>query len=480
MFFQESKKSNAIETTPDHPIEHPQGHTYENPIENPIEHPLRRSYEISLKKPNPAIESTLSLIYEQISSITEIKNKFSNDFLKWSCCSKLLKSSLNSIEQYNHTLDQIKTAVENAQSIDDFPLSLLEIMNIADNIKIQIECIEKLNEILLLENQVKMYWLAKFSENPEKIDKLKSELSSTIEDIENWCSHLRKIKNQLKFIDDAKIYNIINALKPISELINNNFKVKHFFYIKDSQLWIYGTEAWRWSYISLPFDQYDSYSYDGKVIELPNSEIFCLTDDNDIFTFDLKTWRINKKYPDSSGYRYSLLLSYENCVYLFCFKPNSLACLEKFNISSTIKTSLPSPPIDCKSSLSGCVYKNSFLFCAKASSRLFKFDLLIESYSQLPISVNSKFVKMLFTGNMRVYIANQNYGIFESEVDNEYHWNQIGQYQIDSIEKCIDFSHLNFTYFSIVKHGLMKVYLFDLGNKKIYKTNKDYYGRVDI
>ncbi|CAG9316065.1 unnamed protein product [Blepharisma stoltei] len=99
------------------------------------------------KESNPNIELTLVLINEQISAIKNIKNKFPKIYLESSYCSIVLKNSLKSIEQYYEILDEVKNDVESSVWNSDSPFSLIDIINIAEHIQIEIEFLEKLNEI---------------------------------------------------------------------------------------------------------------------------------------------------------------------------------------------------------------------------------------------------------------------------------------------------------------------------------------------
>ncbi|CAG9316064.1 unnamed protein product [Blepharisma stoltei] len=152
---------------------------------------------------------------------------------------------------------------------------------------------------------------------------------------------------------------------------------------------------------------------------------------------------------------------YENCVYAFILR-------EK-------KTRLPSPFINYLFAISCCLYKKAMLICSENSMKLCKFDLLIESYSEIQfIDLYPVSEKMLFTGNKRAYIADSENGFFESGIHNEYIWNKIGSFQTNSIRNYINRTHLNLFSFFFMEHEDIIIYQFDLRNKTIYTAESPY------
>ncbi|CAG9316066.1 unnamed protein product [Blepharisma stoltei] len=501
----------STETTSDHPNEHDLSYPFDCPNMNPhipsnlnsckplfetyfkrpseplvvdyteyIDQFYKYPFKEDHKEPNPTVELTLDLIYEHISAIINIKNKFPKIYLESSYCSIVLKDSLKSIEQYYEILDEVKDDVESAVWNSDSPFSLIDIINIAEHIQIEIEFLEKVNEILLLENHVKSYWLANILEIPEKIDKLKSEFIGKAENIKQWCYQYKNKKQSSKSIDDKKINSVIDILNLIFELINHRFEFKYLFQIKSNKLLTYGIEARKWVNIPLPFDQYNIYSSKAYVAELPNYEIFCLEKNKYPFIFDLKTWKISKIFPKFCECILSLPMYYENCVYVFSLRERP--CLEKFDLINNKKTTLPSPFINYLYTISCCLYKKSILICSEKSMKLCKFDLLIESYSEIQfIDLYPVSKKMLFTGNSRCYIADSKNGIFESEIHNEYTWNKIGSFQIDFIRNCTNRSHLNLVSFFMMEYEDIITCQFDLCHKNIYTSESpyDYFSKLN-
>ncbi|CAG9316062.1 unnamed protein product [Blepharisma stoltei] len=448
----------------------------ERPVEKILENlnievALGDSFEEVHKISNPIMDATLDKIYEQISIINILKTELSNRNLENSYCGKLLKKWLNSIQEYNEVFDIIKTGIENAMSIDELPLSLMEIMLLIENAENEIEFLWKLNEISLLENDFRNEWLKKFRKNTE-IENLKSNFKGKIKDFKKWCLNRKNNKNTFKSSENEKIVSLLNKLSLISELTKTNFEAKYFFQIKNNNLLIYSPETQRECIIYFTLYR-NNFVKEAQVVALPNNEIFCLWNYNLACKINLKTLKVIRMFPRYRGSRYYPLIYYDNCVYAF----GTTKIFEKYDLIKNLKTTLPKHCIQESSDFSCCVYKNSILFCAELSLRLFKFDFLIQSYSEILFNgMDSLSRKRIFTGNMRAYIYDDRKGIFESGIDNEYVWNRISEnINIFYIEE-IDQSIANSVYFYLIDNeDSMDIYKFDLCNKQLYRESTKNY-----
>ncbi|CAG9316061.1 unnamed protein product [Blepharisma stoltei] len=125
--------------------------------------------EVFNNKPNPVVEAILSQVHTNILALQNIKINFFSADHRSSYFAGLIKYGLSKIAELNTVLNQLKTNVKYSASIDNFSLSLLEIMIITDNAEMEIKFLEKLKEVLLLESEVKSHWLEKLFASPETI-----------------------------------------------------------------------------------------------------------------------------------------------------------------------------------------------------------------------------------------------------------------------------------------------------------------------
>ncbi|CAG9316068.1 unnamed protein product [Blepharisma stoltei] len=340
---------------------------------------------------------------------------------------------------------------------------------------------------------------SKTQHNVELIPKLKSEFNAKMKELECWYI---ANSNNLNTIENKKVETIANKLKLISEIFNKDFEAKHFFEIKDNLLRIYGTEVWKWSYLSIPISKNylyysdlpvsENYLYgldlnDTWVVELPNSEIFCLKQNNFACKIDLKTWRISKLFTAFSGFgSYSSPIYYKNCIYLFSneFRVPSGSRLEKYDLIKDKKDIFICPFISHSNYFMYCLYQDSILIWTMRSTRLCKFDFLIESYSENQFyafyGICSGYIKMLFSVNKRVYIVDERNLFFESEIDNHYIWSKICEFNEFPYDESINREAAKCFYFANTEQYSMEIYQFDLDNKKIYRTKNNWYGNMDI
>mmetsp|Transcript_3490 Transcript_3490/g.3237 ORF Transcript_3490/g.3237 Transcript_3490/m.3237 type:complete len:130 (+) Transcript_3490:347-736(+) len=119
------------------------------------------------------------------------------------------------------------------------------------------------------------------------------------------------------------------------------------------------------------------------------------------------------------------------------------------------------------SSLCACtIFKNSIIICGYEHSKVYKYDFQIESYTELPImDIRQKFQKILFEINSRIYVLIKNGKILESEVDNEYAWNVVGNSQFVYYNNCFLVNHKGSIYISLHYYRDMYCYKFCLKKK---------------
>ncbi|CAG9316063.1 unnamed protein product [Blepharisma stoltei] len=395
---------------------------------------------------------------EKISKIEKLKIELQkNNSLSyfWNFLEKCLKS----IQEFEEILDFIKICRKDTP-IDELPLPLCEIMTVLENVEKEIELLEKANEALLFEIQVKNLFYIKISENQ---DDFKSQFISKLKELEFWGKRQTANRSLLLPIENAKLDSFNYGIKLTYQLISRN--IKENFYYRNIDLdvkwenWVTEKELEK---LNLHHD-----------CKSENSEIFCIWNSSSVYKMDLKSMKITKILPHSKGVKHSALIYYKDYVYIFSANSSSYY-LEKYDLKCDKKSIMPTPPVNALSNYSCTIYQDSILFCAKECRALYKFDPLIEDYSEIPLAKMDKLSsKMLFTGNMKAYIADSKIGIFESGENNEYVWNKIGEYNRSS------FTDKYLIYLSSLECDSVQIYRFSLLKKEIHQIVLDYFRSFD-
>ncbi|CAG9331317.1 unnamed protein product [Blepharisma stoltei] len=123
------------------------------------------------------------------------------------------------------------------------------------------------------------------------------------------------------------------------------------------------------------------------------------------------------------------------------------------------------------------IFKNSIIISGRHVSNIFKYDLNIESHSDLYLEdLDLDTYKGIFSGGSRLYIFQNSNFIYESEIDNDYEWNKIGNFNYEF--SMFPFKKFNdgSVFISLSYKAKLMLYKFDLKHKN-FKKLKDIKGK---
>ncbi|CAG9320688.1 unnamed protein product [Blepharisma stoltei] len=238
---------------------------------------------------------------------------------------------------------------------------------------------------------------------------------------------------------------------------------------KRVRIWTYDLDSAAKSHFYI--SKNETLNFGTSIALLPQSELFCYGNHEPISgiscIIDLKSWKIKKTLPSWTPCYFAGSIYYKNSIYMFGgYNGVSLLCLaSKFDINENKWFQIT--PLPMASSLCACtVFKNSIIICGYEHSKVYKYDVQIESYSELPvIDLRQNFQKILFEINSRIYILIKNGKILESEVDNEYAWSIVGNSQFVYYNNCFWVNHKGSIYISLHYYREMHCYKFCLKKK---------------
>ncbi|CAG9310790.1 unnamed protein product [Blepharisma stoltei] len=317
--------------------------------------------------------------------------------------------------------------------------------------------------------------------------------ANCLEDLENQLekefSEIARLKeiNELKLLAEldeklraayiSYVNNCDELYIKISDFIQKlKFDSKYLYSIgwaeKWTDLWVYDIEKDKREnkVISTP----EPLSNGTCIVQLPNSELFCYG--NSFFSgisciIDLETFTVKKLLPYGSPSWCCGAVYYKNCVYFFggWDKQNYMLFAEKFDLAGN--RWLKSPKLPEASSGCSCVlFQECIYICGFFHSKVYKYDLEIESYSNINFPVLcSKMSKLLFSGNSRLYLIQEPGILFESDYGSEYAWSKIGAFNLkwnySAFRKKVNQS----VFISFISYNCMSCFKFDLVRKSLEK-----------
>ncbi|CAG9325757.1 unnamed protein product [Blepharisma stoltei] len=227
-------------------------------------------------------------------------------------------------------------------------------------------------------------------------------------------------------------------------------------------------------------------SYDKPVLErvtnlikISNSSLLIigpLKDCYNVLLMDLKT-KLTRELISFANQnrlygRSGRFIFYENCLYQFgdLWSPGCM----KYDIVRKRWSSLTFPPLNNKLSLA--LYKSCILVSDYQSSSLYLYDLIIENYSVIDYFENIPAQKFIFTDNVRVFLWMQNSFIYESEENNLFKWNIIGNSDFGISETPCEITFTNYMgniYASFAARSQMFWYKFNMAKKEMELIRKE-------
>ncbi|CAG9321767.1 unnamed protein product [Blepharisma stoltei] len=335
-----------------------------------------------------------------------------------------------------------------------------------------------------LESLISKYLSGTFEINELKFETLKAELRS-----EFSAARRAGQKENLTFFNNpnlkksrsykAMVQKYNDFLKKIENFIQQSKFDSRFLYNVDFKnnrtvLSSYDIETNRTSqeFLETPFQFYAGTT----VIQLPNKELFfygnSYPSSGACCIIDLKSISIKKILPPGPPSSYSEGLYYKNCIFLFggLDEKDSLGLSIKLNLKENRWIQLT--PLPLRSYRCSCVnFNGSILLCGNLHENLYKFDLEIESYSEIKeLSLKMYKNKMLFNGKSRVYAIEELGNIFESGINNEYKWDIIGEFKIMWYSCAMRKFWKEEIFISFISYGNMNCYKFDLNRKILEKA----------
>ncbi|CAG9334162.1 unnamed protein product [Blepharisma stoltei] len=225
------------------------------------------------------------------------------------------------------------------------------------------------------------------------------------------------------------------------------------------------------------------------IIELPNGELFCYGNDDPrtgiSYIIDLKTMTVKRRVFDGVPCCNAGGLYFQNSVFFLrsIYGKHPCTRMDKYDIIED-RWKCCFAFYNAMLNLCSCtVFKNSILFCALNWKIIYQFDININSCSEILFiddSVNQ--FKILFAGNSRAYIAVKQTGIFESDLENQFAWQNVGKFNCDFHMNYCLFKKLlgDFYFLSFFDYLGFSCYRFDLKTKKMNKLKLKYVSSKSI
>ncbi|CAG9330732.1 unnamed protein product [Blepharisma stoltei] len=223
--------------------------------------------------------------------------------------------------------------------------------------------------------------------------------------------------------------------------------------------------------------------------KISNSHLLIMGADRNLhkgILMDLKTKTATGVFNFSTQERvfdvFNQFIYYDN--YLFIFGDAEKSGLLKYNINRNKWHQLAFPCL--KEWISSVLYRNYVLISSSYNSIFYLYDLLIEAHSEIAFYEHVKNRKFLFTDQVRAYLWVQNGSIYESDENNPFKWNKIGNNDFGIRDLPLDINLHNFDitfsnyegdiYASLIIRPQMYCYKF---NKKRKAMKIIYQGEVN-
>ncbi|CAG9323915.1 unnamed protein product [Blepharisma stoltei] len=222
-------------------------------------------------------------------------------------------------------------------------------------------------------------------------------------------------------------------------------------------------------------------------IQLPNSELFCYgtwdRTSGACAIIDLNTLSLKRILPSGPQALWAGGAYYNNSVYIFSssYRTLGLDFVNRFDLRKNHWTRLSQLP---KSSF-GCSivpFNGKLLVCGFSLNKIYKLDLDIESYSEIPeVLVKECRMKLLSAGYSRAYLFEVGGKIAESEWEDDFKWHKIGMFATTGDYRYGYAKHCNGAVYNILydlrdtwcyKFDLNKQKLEEIEIKRQYTTNR--------
>ncbi|CAG9330718.1 unnamed protein product [Blepharisma stoltei] len=185
---------------------------------------------------------------------------------------------------------------------------------------------------------------------------------------------------------------------------------------------------------------------------------------------DLKTKAITEMFNFNSQKdvfdTFNQFIYYDN--YLFVFGNLGMSGLAKYDINRNKWQKLAFPQLDRR--VFAVLFHNYVLVSSFYNSTFYLYDFLINSHSEIGFYEHVENRKFLFTNQIRVYLWIQNNSIYESEENNPFKWNIIGNNNFGIRELPFDITFSSFEgniYASLLIRPKMYCYKLNRESKEI-------------
>ncbi|CAG9335574.1 unnamed protein product [Blepharisma stoltei] len=328
-----------------------------------------------------------------------------------------------------------------------------ELENLKSKLKNTLECEKHLDTIVLQSRFCKtMSYCDDIEEARKKVENFKYELENSYYELASSGQNNANLKHLYESNSEMKdlYHNCAKICKEISKKCDltlenlsqkekecklyhdkNIYLIENYPYDDNeiqTKLVIFDTESLQINYKAIKTPEALS---DGTCIaQLPNNELFCYGNYSPlsgvtitINTKDLSFQSLKIGIPCcSSGCTY-----YQNSVYAFggnISEENYLNQTRKYDFSEDQWIELSSMPI--ASDGCSCIpFRESILVSGWNHSKVYRYDINGDIYSEI-LNISAEKDKIVFTGNSRAYIVEQEGSIYESETNDENIWYRIG------------------------------------------------------
>ncbi|CAG9320252.1 unnamed protein product [Blepharisma stoltei] len=176
------------------------------------------------------------------------------------------------------------------------------------------------------------------------------------------------------------------------------------------------------------------------IVNLPNYELFCYSNwrhkpwgiSGASLIVDLISFTIKKILPPGLPIRYSGGVYWNNSIYIFGgydgSKIKSIA--KRFDLVQNRWYHICDLPKE--SDYTSCiVFNRKILISGLSHTDIYEYDEVIDEYSEIHVkALKWRKERQLILGNSRAYIIQFPWSIFESRVNDQYHWRYIGEIKI--------------------------------------------------